>query len=654
MRLSIALGKGVSFVEWTKKITTGRERWALKTVIRFWLPLSLLVYAQAGIGQGKAAYFLTAAGEEAMEGRITAALEAGGRGARGYLHRRRPVALTVNNALQQVLQRNPTIQAQQQDRVIAENLRLQSQAVFDPALNVSAAYTRSDFFERNEFIVRERGINVIADADARTLSPDGTITEQTSDSIGEEGETIPLTDTFGNVICITVSGELVNPELCALQTSTFGATEFASPDADPVEAWRFNVSAAQLFPWGTQLEVEFESTRQEKNFFPIDDLGLAQPLSVDDPIGRGSRFPWTSSFFAALNTPLPFSKNFGPYGSVPNVGVMLAEVGRRQADWAWEGVINATLRQVDDAFWELVRSILQLQITLNQRETLEALAESGARLYEARQITTYDRAQIDAQLAQIENREEVAWTAFLASSNRVVELLDYAGDVVILPERYSAALRQLVKVDESEAFATAKAARPELNVSRLGLESSRILLKNSQIQTRPDLNLTFSVNLSQTDRVLGYDSWEDSFSNVFDPDISDYFVGVSFRIPFGNREVKSQLAQARIRSAQARDEVQQTENAVAQELNTLFANAYSTQAQIVQTKTSLELAHTAFDKASQFRERGLITEFELLQKLNQLLAARSDYINALVDHQKIRAQVLAAEGVLAAQYVRKL
>jgi hypothetical protein len=46
----------------------------------------------------------------------------------------------------------------------------------------------------------------------------------------------------------------------------------------------------------------------------------------------------------------------------------------------------------------------------------------------------------------------------------------------------------------------------------------------------------------------------------------------------------------------------------------------------------------------------MITDFELLRKLGDLLAARSAYIDALVNHKKTQAQLLAAEGVLAAQH----
>jgi outer membrane protein TolC len=151
--------------------------------------------------------------------------------------------------------------------------------------------------------------------------------------------------------------------------------------------------------------------------------------------------------------------------------------------------------------------------------------------------------------------------------------------------------------------------------------------------------------------VLGYESWQDSVSNVFDPDQRDYFVGLVFRIPLGNRAVKSRLAQAQLQFKQAQAQLQQTENQVIQELNLVMTDAYSTYAQIAQTKAALEFSQIAYDRAIRLRNEGLISEFELLQRLDDLLIARAFYTDALIDHRKTQAQLLAAEGVLADRYL---
>jgi outer membrane protein TolC len=628
--------------------------WVLKGLFSLWLMTCLLLHANA---QGLTTdNFLTLQQEKEIKQLVLTTLADEDYGARTYLQEKTVILLTLDDALRQALQRNLLIQLQKQDRLIADSLLVQRRAAFDPLFNITGTYTHSKTFDRNDFIFRQRGTSFVVDG--RTLNPDGSINDegnvgdQFTTPPGEEGLQVPVTDAFGNFVCVTVSGELVNPEQCALETQRFGAIEFASRRTNALEAWNFFLGAAQLFPWGSSLEVQFQSTRRLKNFFPLDDLGLVQPLSESDPIGQDSRFPWTSELFATFTTPLPFSKDFGPYGSAPNVNVMLAQVGRRQADWTIKAAINEALRDVDNTYWELVRSLLQLQIAEQQRETLQTLARSGDRLFQEQQITAYDKAQTDTDLANIENRLEILWNTILDNTYRLEELLDYeSSNKPILPSRYTTVLRQPVVFDEKQVFATAQRVRPELNIGRLELESRDILLKRSRVQTRPDLSLVASINFSQSDRVLGYESWEDSVSNVFDPDQKDYFIGLVFRIPFGNRAVKSQLAQARLQFKQAQAQLQQTENAIIQELNLVMTDAYSTQARIAQTKAGLEFAQIAYDRALRLRNEDLVSEFELLQRLDDLLLARAFYIDALIDHRKTEAQLLAAEGVLADRYV---
>lgn len=603
---------------------------------------AVLCYAEAPQTEGgtraAADAFLAPEAETPINDLILKAIGQGGAGTLGHLRGRALIDLSIHGASEAAQGKNLQIQASQQDKELATESLRESQAVFDPLLNLSGGYTRVDTHERSESLTRERSTGLPLGI---TVVPDVT---------DEEGNPANVDETIGSLVCVTVDEALVNAEQCSLQTQSSTLREFASFSGNPIEAWDFTFGAAQLFPWGSSLEAQFTSIHRIKEFFNLDPFGLLQPLSLEDPIGQDSRFPWTTTFRAAFTTPLPFSRNFGPYGFSPKVGVMLSERRDRQADWAVAASSNSVLRDVDGAYWELVRRIKQLQITIEQRKVLEGLVEHAQVLFQAGAVTAYDKAQVDADLEDFRNREQIAWNNYIAASNTLVELLDYEGDQVILPVRYSNELKTPVTVDSGAAFTAAMEHRPEIKLSQLDVEASDILFKHRKVQTLPDLTVSAGVFLNQSDAVLGYENWTDSFGNVFDPDQENFFVAVNFRIPLGNRAVKSALSQARIRRDQATDQNQQTVNAVIQELNTVIAAIYSTEATKTQTKINLELAQLAYDKASGLIDQGLITSFELLRKLNDLFTARSAYIDTLVDHRKTQAQLLAAEGVLGTRY----
>jgi outer membrane protein TolC len=595
--------------------------------------------------------FLAPESEAEIKQLVLDATKHGGAGALSYLRNRKLLVFTNAEALHAAQENNLAIQASQQDKEIAQEFLRENKAVFNPILNLSGSYSRSETYNRSETITRARG-STLTFFDRQTGAPSNP--SIVPNPPNENGIFNP-SNSFANFVCVTVDGFVVNPSQCALETVRLKQLEFASAATRPVENWSFDFGATQLFPWGQSLNADFQSVYLRKNFFRLDSFGLDQPLSSNDPIGQGSTFPWTTAFVATFISPLPFSKNFGPYGSVANVGVMLSDRGNRQAAWNLEAQANDALLAVNEAYWDVVRNIRQLQITIEQRQVLEALAKRAQRLFEARTITTYDKAQTEANLENIKNQEQIAWNNFIASSNSLVELLNYEPGTIILPAGYSADLlasedRSPIPIESQEAFDTAMERRPEIKASQIAIESSDILVKHRQTQIRPDLTLTAGVTFNQSNAVLGYSSWENSFGNVFNPDTSDFFVGVSFRIPFGNLAARSALSQARIGRNLAMDQSQQTINAVTQEINTVITDAYGSHARIKQTRANLDLAQLAYNKADLLKEQGLVTDFELLRKLSDLLSARSAYIDTLIDYRKTRARLLRAQGVLAAQY----
>ena len=81
--------------------------------------------------------------------------------------------------------------------------------------------------------------------------------------------------------------------------------------------------------------------------------------------------------------------------------------------------INTVLRDVDEAYWELVRSIKLLQIIHEQRQVLEDLVKRAQQLFEAQSITACDQVQFEADLEDIKNQTEIAWNSLITSSNRL-------------------------------------------------------------------------------------------------------------------------------------------------------------------------------------------------------------------------------------------
>ena len=129
-----------------------------------------------------------------------------------------------------------------------------------------------------------------------------------------------------------------------------------------------------------------------------------------------------------------------------------------------------------------------------------------------------EKAQVDANFENILNKEEIAWTAMIASSNRLTELLGYGPETFILPVEYTPVLTEKITFDREGVIDSALENRPELKAANSDLESSDVFFRFRKNQNRPDLSLSFNLSFSQVETYYGYDSWNESMGNLFDPD----------------------------------------------------------------------------------------------------------------------------------------
>ncbi|MCB1754653.1 MAG: TolC family protein [Gammaproteobacteria bacterium] len=567
-------------------------------------------------------------------------------GVAGLLFGRKPAELSRRQVMQLAVGQSPAVLANEQSRTIAEASLQRQNAEFDWVLGLTTSISQTSFNERTEQITRERVTTVTVSGDDL-----GDTVEDAQDGpqVGEDGEPVAVTDSVGNLLCITVAGEIANPEQCALQTEISTNDEFASVDADSTNAWTFGASTSRVFGVGSQLQFGLGVSRRTKNFYPLDDAGLIAPLSNSDPIGNGSRYPWTSRLFAEYLTPLPFSKGYGRYGSAAALGVELAKINNQQSIFTEQAVRQSLLLQIDQAYWGHVRSMLRLQSAVAIRENLEARLASAERRFRQRALTNYELAQVQSALASARAREQSAWVGFVASSDQLVNLLAMDAGTVVLPAGFYDELGDIGLLDRNTLLKSVLDDNPGVNASRVAVRNSEVLMQSAERNLKPDLNVVLSLELSQSDRVLGYENMGDSLSNLFSPDNTNWFIGVQYKLPFGKNAEKARRRQASIRLTRSRDTVLLDEVDLTSQVNALAARNNASMTLVNNAEQRLRLAQTAFDRANTARDQGSISEFEYLSIVSDLDSARLAWIDQLVDQQQIESSAQALQGKLGGQ-----
>lgn len=420
----------------------------------------------------------------------------------------------------------------------------------------------------------------------------------------------------------------------------------ASSKGHPTRVSTLAVSVQKPFSWGGNVNASLSTKFNSKNGISGLPATQMQAGSIYDPIMRGSRFRWTSSLSSGFFTPLPYTKGFGTYGNTDSVNYLVAKKGLESSRHSVKSSVNDLLTQVDAAYWEVVRSLDRLFITIEHRKNMAEIRKSTLRRFNKGLTTLYSKHQVEANFQKLKNLEEIAWNQYILNSNNLAYMMKYQEEVVIIPAGFTEILQQSYEVNADGALADAMQSNPDLRALQAALESSSIQVRNRENQVKPDISFSFSYSISQTDAILGYRDFNRSMGNLFSPDSTDYFVGLTYKLPIGNVAAKSALSKARISKQQTMDQLTKAQNQIIHDINIAANDALSTQSRIYLAKESFKLAKLAYD--STFSSNGdlRVTVFEQLQKHDDILEAKRAYIDAVIDHKKAEARYLSAQGIL--------
>lgn len=577
---------------------------------------------------------LSAGGETAVEERaagedvdnvefVRDELLAGKDGSRNLFQGKRLREITLRSAMDLAIERNLNINIARQNLSAADAARTENDAAYDPLFSFSWSYQKTKVLQRDAYIQR-----------LRSTKDD----EDEAEIVG----------------CVTVDGQVVNPESnsnCFTAPAVSNEREFATTptgtSAIP-NSWTATAGLTQILEWGSEATVSISSVHRKKNTYTVDLLDSV--ISDRDPFSFGSRMPWTSSASLAFATPLPMTKSFGENGSQRNLDIFLAYSGERKARAERASTRNSVLESVAKAFWDLVESLEELKANIAHRKTLEEMYIRTKRLFEQRRVTAYEMDQVEAELGNIKNVEEISWDSYLARSNAVLELLDQDLDHILIPVGVDGILRRNVEMRYTDADRVALENNPDIKISMEDMSSSRKTVKFRENQTKPDVSLNLSYQFSQSDTTFGYRKWIDSVEHIFTPDSSAFAAVLRLTIPLGKRAEFAAARSARIAEKQASDNVRNTRNNVVQRVSTAVNILLSTQELIKQTQVDLDLARLAYDKAREQHDLGLVTKFELLTKFDDLRVSRLANNSAKINLRRVRAELMAAQGLLDARY----
>lgn len=349
------------------------------------------------------------------------------------------------------------------------------------------------------------------------------------------------------------------------------------------------------------------------------------------------------------------------------------------------------IAQIEQSYWDLAFALRNLQVQIDAVKQARLQLESNQRLVEKGALAPIEIVAANSQVTTFEQNVYTAQESVTRAENVLKTLM--------LPDRADALWsRPLVpitpveldvpRVSLEQAVTSALANRQEIAQLKSSEEINKINERYYRDQTKPQIDLvgsytgnglagtptaratgsgtsttsvltervnqlsvlnglqplpttTTTTSTLSPNLVGGYFK---SLSNLLTADYPTYRVGVSISLPFGNRTAKANLGRTLAEGEQIKNQQAQTEQIIEADVRNAAQSLRSAEARLQAAAASRASAEQLFESEQRQLRAGTTTVFLVLQRQNELVAARARELQAQTDLNKAISQFQRATG----------
>jgi outer membrane protein len=411
---------------------------------------------------------------------------------------------------------------------------------------------------------------------------------------------------------------------------------------------------------------------------PTDIFGGASTITnenLSSQVGVQQQVPWggatyqafwnsgrvaTNNIFSSFNPQLtstlglnytqPLLRNFTI--DATRQQVLVSRKNREISDVQLQQSITATMRNVKNAYWDLVYAINNLAV---QRQSL-GLAQQSYRDNRARveigTMAPLDIVQAEAEVAQREEAVILAEAAIRRQEDTLRALISNPQDQSdfwnMRLEPSDSPDFQPIAVDVDGAVSAALANRTDLSASRKQLENNDIAIRYFRNQSMPDVNALVNYSaigiagtqfdlsnefpprrLDETRRGFG-----GALGDIFAADYPTWSVQLQVNYPIGSSNAEANLARARLQDSQARKQLQSSELQVTTQIRDLARTVTTNGQRVESTRAARALAEKRLEAEQKKFTAGMTSSFFVTQAQRDLADARNRELRAIIDYLK--------------------
>lgn len=418
---------------------------------------------------------------------------------------------------------------------------------------------------------------------------------------------------------------------------------------------------------GFDYEIAAESAR-------FDGSQLVNVLSVIAPVPVGPVF--SSSLSLSITQPL--LRNRGR--DAQKTTIRVTRNNQRISDTQFRQTVLDTLKTVEEAYWELVFAIRDLEVRRQSLRRAERFLEENRVKVEVGTLAPIEITTAEAEVASRKQDVIVGENSLENAEDNLKVLISSMENPIwdedIRPVDRPPFVR--LEVDLEERIQTAFKSRPDLQEQRLRMDNDALQLQFQANQRQYGLDLVGNwwsrgqINRSQvvlepdpanppicdtdpTDPSCNFittfpqaqDGLTDSWDQVFDLDFTSWDAQLLFTVPLSNREAKSQYAAARLRKEQSTINYELLRQLAIQEVRRAARQIDTDRQRVEAGQVNVRLQREKLDAEEKKYENGMSTSFQVLEFQEDLAEAERTVARAIIDYNISLAELDRVTGTLA-------
>ncbi|HSA95204.1 MAG TPA: TolC family protein [Acidobacteriota bacterium] len=403
------------------------------------------------------------------------------------------------------------------------------------------------------------------------------------------------------------------------------------------------MTANQTLPTGGTLRLDFTGYRTTTN---------QRGITIDP------RFGTTLSF--SLNQPL--LRNFGT--RISRREILVAKNNLGVSEESLRNQLMNTVYNVESAYWNLVYSIENLDVRKQSLQLAKDLLEKNQRSVEVGTLAPMEVLSAQAEVATREADLIQAETQIKSNEDALRLLLNISeaeseNVAAIMPKDKPTYVPREVNLEE--ALAAAIQNRPDLEISRIGLETDKLNLSYAKNQMLPDLSLSASYsapgidgtrliydinpidpNAQVIDRIPG--GIDGALKQSFKFTYPNWNAGLTLNLPLSNLFGRAALAQSRLNLRQTMLEIENQKEQVYIEIKNAVRTVEANYKRILAFTKARELAEQKLAAEEEKRRVGMSTNYVVLTYQRDLTNARISELNAIISYNVSLASLERSMG----------